>query len=135
MTFFQTRSGDFVGAPPRGRSPPDTRCAGPARVYKSLRFQTFSPISNWIHFSIQLTVSGGKKEFLKIFTLKPTRGLAYWFIDDGSSSNNNRTYRFSTQSFQVPKGPASFLGPINIEALKDNFDGLMAATIHKHRSY
>ena len=30
MTFFKTRSGDFVGTPPRGRSP------------REMRFQTYS---------------------------------------------------------------------------------------------
>ena len=38
ITFLKTRSGDFVGTPPRGRSP---RGAG-ARDYKSMRFQTYS---------------------------------------------------------------------------------------------
>ena len=38
MTFFPTRSGDFVGTPPQVRNIRDTRGAGPARVYKSLRW-------------------------------------------------------------------------------------------------
>ena len=55
-------------------------------------------------------------------------------MDDGSyTSNNNRTYRFSTQrgSPAAPFEDQSIL----IEALKDNFDGLMAATIQKDRSH
>ena len=41
MKFLKTRSGDFVGTPPRVHNIRETRGAGPARVYRSLRFQTY----------------------------------------------------------------------------------------------
>ena len=61
-----------------------------------------------------------KKELLKIFILKPTRGLAYWFMDDGTyiytfKKSKNRTYRFATHSFPFEDQERL------VQALKDNF--------------
>ena len=53
-------------------------------------------------------------------------------MDDGTYHTNKygkRNYVFSTQSF--PKEDQEILA----QALKDNFSGLMAATIQKDRSY
>ena len=74
-----------------------------------------------------------KKELLKIFILKPTRGLAYWFMDDGTyiytfKKSKNRTYRFATHSFPFEDQE------ILVKALRGHFYGLMAATIQKHYS-
>ena len=52
-------------------------------------------------------------------------------MDDGGNlpRNQRQYYFFSTQSF--PKEDQEIL----LQALKDNFSGLMAATIQKDRSY
>ena len=44
-----------------------------------------------------------REAVLKILTLKPTRALAYWFMDDGSglAINQKRYYLFSTHSFPL----------------------------------
>ena len=76
-----------------------------------------------IHFfisTINTTVYAGKKKSGSKYSLKPARGLAYWFMDDGTcksyrSQNGKRYYVFSTQSF--PKEDQSIL----IQALQDNF--------------
>ena len=107
MTFLKTRSGDFVGTPPRVRNIRDTRCAGPAQVYQSMRFQTYA------------------------HQLLTERGLAYWFMDDGDSYTKTRShlryYRFNTQSFLLSDQERL------VEALRDNFG--IHASIQKHYSY
>ena len=107
MTFLKTRSGYFVGTPPRVRNIRDTRCAGPAQVYQSMRFQTYA------------------------HQLLTERGLAYWFMDDGDSYTKTRShlryYRFNTQSFLLSDQKRL------VQALKDNFD--IDATIQKNHSY
>ena len=68
------------------------------------------------------------KNIGELFTL---RSVAYWFMDDGGNlpRNQRRYYFFSTQSF--PKEDQEIL----LQALKDNFSGLMAATIQNDRRY
>ena len=70
---------------------------------------------------INTKVVAVKKEFLKIFILKPTIGLAYWFMDDGTyiytfKKSKNRTYRFATHSFPFEDQERL------VQALKDNFE-------------
>ena len=103
MTFFITRLGD---APPRGRSPRDTRGAGPARVYQSMWFKTydhpeFKFYDEIFYLDYKYKGRSRKKKFLKRLILKPTIVLVYWFMDDGHSYQNGRrrAYRFSTNSF------------------------------------
>ena len=86
-------------------------------------------------FSIQpmagpaLQYKGRKKRVPQnIHELLTARAIAYW--DDGtckSYKSKNRTYRFSTHSFEDQKRL--------VQALINNFSGLMAATIQKQRSH
>ena len=48
----ETRSGDFVGKPPQVRNIRDTRGAGPTRVYKSLRFQTYGHLEFKFYYDL-----------------------------------------------------------------------------------
>jgi len=72
IQFFITRSGNFVGTPPRVKNIRDTRGAGPTRVYKSLRFQTYSHPEFKLYDEIFYPAdeykgwSVGPKEFLKV---------------------------------------------------------------------
>ena len=60
-----------------------------------------------------------------IHELLTPRGLAYWFIDDGSKLciNQKRYYSFATHSFPLEDQE------ILVEALRDNFE--IDATIQK----
>ena len=134
MTFFITRSGDFVGAPPRGRSPRDTRGAG-ARSYQSLRFQTYAhpEFKFYDDLFYKIDDCGRRKKRVpeNIHELLTERGLAYWFMDDGDSYTKTRShlryYRFNTQSFLLSDQERL------VEALRDNFG--IHASIQKHYSY
>ena len=57
------------------------------------------------------------------------RALAYWFMDDGTYSQNapHRTYRFSTQSF--PLSDQELL----VQVLRDNFG--IEVIVNKDRAY
>ena len=104
MKFLKTRSGDFVGTAPRGRSPRDTSGAG-ARVYQSMWFRTFGHPDFKLYYDLfypdhgacALQYKGRKKRVPKnINELLTPRGLAYWFMDDGTSyrSGRHRAYKF-----------------------------------------
>ena len=130
MTFLKTRSGDFVGTPPKIW---DIRGGG-AQDRKQIRFHTYGHTDFKFYdeiFYLGYKYKGRsrkKRVPQNIHELLTPRVLAYWFMDDGSyTSKKNRTYRFNTQSF--PFGDQQRL----IEALKMNFD--IDATIQKNHSY
>ena len=131
MTFLPTRSGDFVGTPPRVR---DIRGGG-ARERQSIWFRTFSHPELKFYDDLFYPANPGcrrkKRVPESISELLTARALSYWFMDDGGNlpRNQRRYYFFSTQSFPLEDQE------ILLQALKDNFSGLMVATIQKDRSY
>ena len=85
MTFFQTRSGDFVGTPPRVK-----KIRGGARDYQSLQFRTFCHPELKFDDDLFYTVDEGfrrKKRVPEKMNIKAdnsTRILVYrrWIIPD-----------------------------------------------------
>ena len=140
MTFFQTRSGDFVGTPPqvikiRG---------GGARDRQSIRFRTLCNPEFKFYYDLFYPANPGcrrkKRVAENIWELLTARALAYWFMDDGSyTSNKNRTSMFSTHSFHPNPVRVSFSAyPYSdqerlVQALRYNFG--ISATIQKQYSY
>ena len=72
-------------------------------------------------------VAGKKRVAHNIGELLTPRAVAYWFMDDSSSSNKNRTSIFSTHSF--PKEDQEILIQALINRLRRQ------ATIQKERSH
>ena len=65
------------------------------------------------------------------YSLKPAISLAYWFTDDGESyTKNQKRYNFLNTQYFIFDDQSRL-----VQALEDNFSGLMAATIQKDRSY
>ena len=99
MTFLKTRSGDFVGTPPRVRN----NSGGGARPRQSIWFKTYShpefKFYDDLFYPLQRDPEGGRKKRVpkNIGQFLTARALAYWFMDDGtckSYKSKNRTYRF-----------------------------------------
>ena len=119
IQFFITRSGDFVGTPPRVKN----IRGGGARDRKCMWFQTYSHPEFKLYDEIFYPADEYKGLRRKkrvpenIHELLNARSLAYWFMDDGNalSINQKRYYIFSTQSF--PKEDQKIL----IQALSHNF--------------
>ena len=104
--FSATRSGDFVGTHPKVSH----HGGGGTRDYQCIRFQTYSHPDFKFYYDLfypahgALQYKGRKKRVPKnINELLTPRGLAYWFMDDGTSyrSGRHRAYRFSTHSFPL----------------------------------
>ena len=111
MTFLPTRSGYFVGTPPRVR---DIRVGG-ARDYQCIWFRTFGHSEFQFYYDLFYPARDrvasrrgrvarrirGIKELLKI--LLTARALAYWFMDDGfyRTRKAKRYDFFSTHSFPL----------------------------------
>lgn len=117
---------NFVGTPPQVR---DIRGGG-AQDRQSMWFRTyghpefkfydelFYPAHEHTGLRRKKRVPQNIQEFLT------PRALAYWFMDDGTSSQ--RSYNFSTHSFPLEDQE------ILVQAFRDNF--LINATIQKDRS-
>ena len=129
MTFFITRSGDFVSTPPkvlhhRGGGARDRQCMQ-FRTFGHSEFKFYYDLFYPAHCALQYR--GRKKRVPEsISELLTARALAYWFMDDGSSytKNQRRYYFFSTQSFPLEDQERL------VQALKDNFE--IDATIQKN---
>ena len=119
MTFFKTRSGDFVGTPPQVRN----IRGGGARDLQCIWFQTYSHTDLKFYDEIFYPIHEYKgyrrkkrvpKDIHKILT---PRALAYWFMDDGSyrTRKAKRYYVLNTQSFIFEDQQTL------VQSLKDNF--------------
>ena len=104
MTFLKTRSGDFVGTPPRVRN----NSGGGARPRQSIWFKTYSHPELKFYdslfyldykYKVGLSCSRKKRVPDNISELLTPRAVAYWFMDDGDSyqKSRNLSYRFSTK--------------------------------------
>ena len=105
MTFFQTRSGDFVGTPPRVKK----IRGGGARDRQSIYFKTYGHSEFKFYdslFYLDYKYKGFRRKKRvpeSISELLTARVLAYWFMDDGSTlSRKAKRYDFfSTHSFPL----------------------------------
>ena len=131
----ETRSGDFVGTPPRVKN----IRGGGARDRQSLRFRTYSHpdfefydnlfySAHAAEGALLATLDRKKRVPHNIGELLTARGLSYWLMDDGSAllRKARRYYVFNTHSFPIEDKE------ILVHALKDNFE--IDATIQKHYS-
>ena len=135
IQFFITRSGDFVGTPPRVKN----IRGGGARDRKCMWFQTYSHPEFKLYDEIFYPADEYKGLRRKkrvpenIHELLNARSLAYWFMDDGFQFNMTKKkrryqyYAFSTNSFPLEDQK------ILVEALNNNFS--IHTTIQKERSY
>ena len=115
----------FVGTPPqlqniRGGGARDRQCMW-FRTYGHPDFKFYDELFYPIHE--YKGVRRKKRVPPKIHELLTPRGLAYWFMDDGTYAKraHHRIYRFSTHSFPLSDQE------ILVKVLRDNFGCLMAA--------
>lgn len=122
---------NFVGTPPQVR---DIRGGG-AQDRQSMWFRTYGhpelKFYDGLFYPIDEHKLRKKRIPQNIHEFLTPRALAYWFMDDGTYYHppkaNNRTYRFSTQSFPLSDQQ------ILVQVLRDNFG--IEAIVQKDRAY